>query len=90
MRKLLGVGQPRLGFEKPLDSRAQHSEGGREMGGTLAPQLTPSQRGPVRHRGRDPRSVSWHLDLPPQEPGTGRQEEPLGSQKPGWVWHCSA
>lgn len=30
--KLLGVGQPRLGFENPLGSRAQHSEGGREAG----------------------------------------------------------
>lgn len=90
MGKLLRVGQPRLGFENPLGSRAQYSEGGRETGGTPGLQLTPSQRGPVRyHGGTHGQSARTLTSLPRSQEQEDRKSLWAARCLAG-IWHCSA
>ena len=94
-----GKGKPELGKGDETRFAFQMSQGkdllrveqlssalrmGRVTGWTLDQRCPLSQEGPVGHCGWDPRSLSWHPYFPPGEPGTGRQEQPLGSQMPGW------
>ena len=84
MGKLLRVGQPEHVSESPLGSSAQHSEGSRETGWTLGPQMPPVMRGARGTPWPGPK-VTQLASLPHSRRARNRKTKMASEQPDAWL-----